>query len=301
MIRQPGRNAFTLVELLVVIGIIGVLMSLLVPAVQQVREAANRMRCAHNLRQIGIALHDYHGDHQSLPPGYVSGHVNGQDTGPGWGWAAHLLPYLEQDVLYKAIDFRLPIEHPVNQFARERVLTAYLCPSDLVQKPTAVRADDGSFLCHAGPSNYLGVYGHGEIDSSPGNGVFYRNSRIRFADVRDGASHTAFVGERSHWRLADAIWPGAVTGAAVFPSPALPNYAHPPEGAPVLVLGHSGEDDIIHTPNFPDPHVADFVSIHPKGVNFLFGDGSVRLLDEQINPHAYRALMTRADREVPIE
>src|SRR5262245_35166395 len=104
--RASSRRAFTLIELLVVIALIGVLVALLLPAVQKVREAAARTQCLNNLKQLGLAMHNYHGAHESFPPGYVSRTtgVNGEGLGPGWGWAAHLLPHLEQDNLYRQID-----------------------------------------------------------------------------------------------------------------------------------------------------------------------------------------------------
>src|SRR6266704_2883489 len=103
--RRPG---FTLIELLVVIAIIGTLLGLLMPAVQKVREAAARLQCKNNLRQVGLALHNYHDAQLALPPGYVAfgSYVDGAtDTAPGWGWAALLLPYMEQDPLYRQINF----------------------------------------------------------------------------------------------------------------------------------------------------------------------------------------------------
>src|ERR1700694_1311671 len=126
------RTAFTLIELLVVIAIIAILIGLLVPAVQKVREAASRLTCSNNLKQIGLAFHNYHGVRGSFPPGFASqaATVDGPSRGPGWGWGAHLLPYLEQSGLYNKIDFTKDIAHPANAQARVASMSIFLCPSD---------------------------------------------------------------------------------------------------------------------------------------------------------------------------
>ena len=117
--KHPGQRGFTLIELLVVIAIIGILIALLVPAVQKVREAAARMTCTNNLKQIGLALHSYHDDKKSFPPGYIDGNTSpdstpDNDVGPGWGWASFLLPYVDQGNLYKQIVFSQPVGTGVN-------------------------------------------------------------------------------------------------------------------------------------------------------------------------------------------
>src|SRR5258708_28234275 len=138
-----SRRGFTLVELLVVIAIIGVVIALLLPAVQKVRESANRITCANNVKQMGLALHMYHNDRNSFPQGFVStlsnpgwvippGNCNGEagELGPGWSFFSLILPYIEQDNLYKSIQINLPITDAANDVARRTTVKTFLCPSD---------------------------------------------------------------------------------------------------------------------------------------------------------------------------
>lgn len=285
------RNAFTIIELLVVIAIVGVLAAMLVPAVQRAREAANRVICKNNLKQIGLAMHLYHDQVGAFPAGYTSTGNGGPDAGPGWGWAATILPNLEQSNVHDQIDFTKEIGDPANAAARCQVLKIFLCPSD-ERIGTFQVADAGVTVAHA---NYVGMFGTDEVCEGPdnGSGILYRNSRISIIEIADGSSNTLLVGERSS-NLALATWCGAVTGGTV--PPRRPN-ALGPEEAGVLVLGHTGSADEGHTPNSSSCHVDDFWSRHPLGVNFLFADGSVRVITNNIPRPTWAALGTRAGGE----
>src|SRR5215831_1689106 len=136
--RVRGRSGFTLVELLVVIAILAILIGLLLPAVQKVREAAARSQCTNNLKQIGLALHNYHDVYKGFPPGYVDLNTDpnstpDNDQGPGWGWATFLLPYLEQDNVYKQINLGVTVGTGVNAQISQYALTIYQCPADPYQ------------------------------------------------------------------------------------------------------------------------------------------------------------------------
>src|SRR5262249_203250 len=144
MPSRSNRGGFTLIELLVVIAIIAVLIGLLLPAVQKVREASARTKCANNLKQIGLAAHGYHAAQQSLPPGYLAPAPDSDgptDSRPGWGWGAFLLPHLEQDNLYRGINFNVSVQDPQNAAAVQTMLPVFLCPSDLTPTTAFVVPD----------------------------------------------------------------------------------------------------------------------------------------------------------------
>jgi prepilin-type N-terminal cleavage/methylation domain-containing protein/prepilin-type processing-associated H-X9-DG protein len=290
------RRAFTLIELLVVIAIIGVLISLLLPAVQKVRAAAARTRCQNNLKQIGLACHAYHDSHDSLPPGYTAT-GSGSSTSPGWGWGAYLLPYIEQQNIYRQIDLALPLE---GQPAIQNMIAIYLCPSDMPPTaPFAVTNATRDLVCLAAPSSYAATCGSdaSEVDDPEGNGIFYRNSKTRLTDITDGTSNTTMIGDRA-WADTMGIWAGCPNGAVTRAGPTNP-WMTAVGPAQALILVHN---NWINITTDADGGLDDFSSKHTGGANLLFADGSVRFIrsitsDGPVH-RAFWAMGTRAGGEV---
>ncbi len=301
------RRGFTLIELLVVIAIISVLIGLLLPAVQKVRETAARAQCKNNLKQIGLALHAYHDRMNGFPPAYFSNLLPGtqpsgpdgdctwNETGPGWGWGAYLLNDLEQNNLYGQIRFDLDIKDPANAVVRAMTLKVYICASEPRPDPFLVTDSSGGPMVLVAHSSYVGMNGAPNgvtSDAFDNNGAFVRNMCFRMKDITDGLSNTLFIGERCT-AMSNTSWVGAVQGAIV---PDL-KYSDPAdqlanaEGDSALVLAHGSTT---HLPNNPLVMDADATSsFHTHGVNFLFGDGSVQSINSAIDPFVYQALCTR--------
>jgi len=289
------RGGFTLIELLVVIGIIGLLIALLLPAIQAAREASRRSQCANHLRQIGVALQTYESSHRSLPSGYLSQFAaDGTDTGPGWGWAALLLNNLEESSLHGLLNFQRPIEDATNQQTRTTPVVVYLCPSDPVPPAWEALHDDPSRtkICDVAAANYVGMFGNTE-PGVDGSGLFYRNSRIRFREIADGTSQTIAVGERSH-ALGQSTWVGSVTGALLTPGPADGIGTYEVEHGATMVLGQTGEHK---SPGDPTSEADMFHSLHANGANFVFADSHVAFLTTDMAPEMFEALSTRAGSE----
>jgi prepilin-type N-terminal cleavage/methylation domain-containing protein/prepilin-type processing-associated H-X9-DG protein len=308
MSARAVRPAFTLIELLVVIAIIAVLIGLLLPAVQRVREAASRIRCSNNLRQIGIALHNYHDRTGSYPPGYLANMKLTDGTGPGWGWAAHILPDLEQDNLHRRIDLARPIIDPMHHEVRTANIPFLRCPSDPRQDPIEVSefTVPAGLTTPLGRSNYVACYGntpflgespavltnHLVIDGISGRGMFYRNSRTRIADLTDGTSHTIAVGEKSAANTL-ATWVGVIPGSQWRSKNDQDVYGGIPTNiAAAKVLGHACRQ---HPPSAAAGVAEDFSAPHPHGVNFVFADGSVRAVRTSVDMKVYPFAASIAD------
>jgi prepilin-type N-terminal cleavage/methylation domain-containing protein/prepilin-type processing-associated H-X9-DG protein len=311
---KPFRTAFTLIELLIVLAIIAIIVGLLLPGVQRARETANRIGCENNLKQIGLALHNYHDDYQAFPPGYraLAPYSDGAtDTEPGWGWGSFILPYLEQGNLYGELNLSNPVQKssPINT-----LVTIYLCPSDITPGSAFTITDFfGNSICSAVPASYAACCGNdaSETTDEAGNGIFYRNSHTRIGDITDGTSNTILIGERA-WSNANGTWSGAISGGVVVrgpDNPCQPVVAGAWFPAATLVLAHAHLNNALLDPD-GSAGMDDFGSRHPGGSNFVFADGSVHFLrsvpgdnsDGTFSPDGivFQALATRAnDDSVP--
>jgi prepilin-type N-terminal cleavage/methylation domain-containing protein/prepilin-type processing-associated H-X9-DG protein len=320
-VPQGHRSAFTLIELLVVIAIIGVLLALLLAAVQKVREAANRLSCSNNLKQLALAAHSYHDANKRFPTGVHPVEAIGGRYANGTCWELELLPYLDQETLKNRWD---PSDFSKN-VAGERsattaqVLQVLLCPSDPMTNPVCfvdLSPWNPTYAYAAGFYGLSSYGGNGGTRSFPNklatpDGIFFRDSRIGVANVTDGTSNTFFFGERSHhdpeydglaFNYDRPFYPlGRVGGwAAVYAgvgslaehllSTAVPiNYRVPAGISAGQFLGPTGAET---------NRLCAYGSGHHGGANFAFADGSVRFLSEITPVETLKALSTRDGGEV---
>ncbi|MBW3540405.1 MAG: DUF1559 domain-containing protein [Planctomycetes bacterium] len=293
-VRRSRRRGFTLIELLVVVAIIGVLLSLVLPAVQQAREAARRTMCKGRLSQLALAVLNYEEAHNVLPPGYVT--ATGGRSEPAWGWAAMLLPYLEQRPLYDGLNpgprRLIQVVDQSPELVQMR-LPMFVCASDdgepLSDPERQIFRNAALATRRVGRSNYVGVAGTQlELETSAGNGVFSRNSSVRIANITDGPSQTLLFGERRSRDHKAAVWCGVDTAKPDLTPDRLRNFG------PVYVLGATGIRPNA-TASLDD--LMGFSSRHPGGVQFAVADGSVRFLSENINQTTLLRLGNRRDGE----
>ncbi|MCI0455862.1 MAG: DUF1559 domain-containing protein [Gemmataceae bacterium] len=297
------RTAFTLIELLVVIAIIAILIGLLLPAVQKVREAAARSQCQNNLKQIALAVHAYHDVYKFLPHNRNPNVYGFNDTGTAYSWLARILPYMEQGAVYSQGQFgsNTPPTLAANAALVSKAFPSYFCPSDDAagQSPSTTRYDITGLA--VGLTNYQGVAGsnwawgsfpnvgpsgnNNGLDN--GDGIFFRadsNFKKRLTSIGDGTSNTFMVGEGipslSNW----CDW--------VHANHAVATCAIPPNNA--LVAGQPGFGDPMDWQN-----VYSFRSRHTGGLQFAYADGAVRFCSESISLATYYALATVRGSEVP--
>jgi len=278
--RYKQHKAFTLVELLVVIAIIGILVALLLPAVQAAREAARRTQCVNNLTQLILAVQNYEMAYRVYPPGTIDekGPIVNKPEGYHHNWLVHLLPYMEERNTYDHIDFNVGVYHENNAEVRKVQIPSHLCPSDPTWGKTSL-------------STYAGL--HHDLDEpidADNHGVFFLNSAVRYDQISDGTTHTIFIGERVSERQQDqdlgwmsgTRWTLRNTGEAINLSRRRLQKSH--QGGPTDDTATDGA--VV---------VGGFASYHPGGANFAFGDGHVSFLPETIEIEALQQYGHRAD------
>jgi len=308
--RRDVRRGFTLVELLVVIAIIGVLVALLLPAVQAAREAARRMQCSNNLKQIGLALGAYENNFGLYPftragcDGKPNEYCSEEYQCIGNSGLVAILPFVEQQQLYDLFDFEAEVwniyhsrwytDYPKHRAAVAERPSVYVCPSDDSEPfykegtfglPADAKLATGSYALVAGSigSSLLAPY---MVMKHENNGVFFYASDICWSDVTDGLSSTMFAGEviESHTYESTNVWSRAAREMDVHRSTSNPLNTPPGEGWTMDFGAYSFN--------------GAFASRHPGGANFAFGDGHVEFLEENISLSVYQWLSTRAGGEV---
>ncbi|MCA9041199.1 MAG: DUF1559 domain-containing protein [Planctomycetaceae bacterium] len=271
------QAGFTILELITVVAILTVLMALLLPAIAATRESARRIQCTNQLRQIGIALHEYHELNRTLPSG-----LQWEETGQSaYGWTVPLLSFLEQSAIENEVHTELPLQNALNQTACSESISSLLCPSDITQETFLlfheVEATQTMLpLIDLPTASYVGVFGTLEADDDypvpKGDGTFLDSDPVRFSELRRGLSNTIIVGERK-METVPSTWLGVQALG---------------EDAPCRLVGSA-----MTSPNCSECDECEFTSRHAGGVNFLWGDGHVKLIGNGIHTNLYRELSQR--------
>lgn len=281
------QRGFTLVELLVVIAIIGILIALLLPAVQAAREAARRTQCSSQMKQMALALHNYHDTYNKFPSAQYFCRSQATCTSArstwlqGWGWSASILPYIEQGAIYDKFNFGLNLYDPWNVSLIRTPIAVFQCPSDASRRDLIPPSGSTTATERLATANYCGNGGsfsnsfespYLTTDSKWTNGILGRDSSIKLRDVIDGTSNTFIVGEVTHY---DFTW-----------DPSLYGHWDPPSGTAccTLVLARHGNQKLNPPPTANNVVKREgFHSFHPGGAQFALCDGSVRFISETIN------------------
>jgi prepilin-type N-terminal cleavage/methylation domain-containing protein len=300
--RKRSLAGFTLVELLVVIAIIGVLVAMLLPAVQAAREAARRMQCGNNLKQMGVAMHNYHDVHRAFPAGW-------NEAGPSittapnlFGWGTFILPYMEQQSIYDRFDFNISLNQAPNINWIGQVIDTYRCPSDnspLVDSTAGFGSYFPAIPAHARTSYVASGANFALCDYKENEksitGVFYRNSATRIRKILDGTSKTLMVGERTGREadvnlgsFGDAYWSG-VRGQIM-------NGLSCYSAQVIAGTQFRAGSDYIYSPILNNPQSHDgFSSVHAGGIQMLLCDGSVHFLSDETADIIVQNLVDKAD------
>jgi len=315
--KSKSRNGFTLIELLVVIAIIAILVALLLPAVQQAREAARRSSCKNNLKQFGLAMHNYHDVHRVFPPGFVH-QPTAPTHSPNWGWGSHLLPFVEQAALSDTLQVGdIHLGDALSDTSAgglrsmlQTPLTSYRCPSDpapSVSDKGGVRDGTGAWGVDMAVSNYVASNGaHGRVagaayvvnDDTTSGPVFYANSKTKMRDITDGTSNTILLGERT-WVLnnpggnqltcnAALVFGNRVqtSGSGAINNVVAETWASQQFGSGSAAINSTATGTLGQggSGNYGDGHCRHgYSSQHKGGAQFVMVDGSVRFISENIS------------------
>ena len=321
------KRGFTLIELLVVIAIIAILIALLLPAVQQAREAARRSQCKNHLKQLGLAMHNYHDTHGVFPPGYVR--VNNR---PEWAWGTFLLPFMDQTALYNELGVGDPDSDwdsvsSADQPGRTS-LSSYRCPSDTVTETNSSRGTWGAanyvanYTSHPGTPGTSGdgTYPAAQDSNGPRRGMFGKNSEVQIRDITDGTSNTILLGERAYELPFDTATNGkALCRAAVWGGSngdvVRAGNSDAQASGTLAVTGTGINDTSLYGDGTSSATASDarnrnicsitYSSRHEGGAHFLLADGAVRFLSENIDHQSddavnslFEYLIGREDGEV---